>query len=248
MPHRCERPAVPARSAPAAAVIFLDCDGVLANARSQSCHFDEADPTLLLHPTNAIAPLERRCLAELQRVVEATGASIVLTTTWRQVAAHRSFLVSALQPFAQVLGDTPTLSDRGSEVRAWLRAHPDVTRYAIIDDDHSEWFELAGLSDHCVQTVLCDDSEPSAEGLTAVKADEAIALLIGGPVSIGRRFETQIACPAIPLPAGTKANWTLRIVRSVSLRACSSPLGRRTCFVVCVALVVYARLSAARWE
>lgn len=161
-----------------APVIFLDCDGVLANARSHTWEFDETDPSLFHHPTNELAPLERRCLAELQRIVEATGAAIVLSTTWRVDAGMRAFLVSALTPFAQVVGDTPNGSNRGSEVAAWLAAHPTVPSYVILDDGHEEGFERAGLTDRFVQTVMCVPDEPSAEGLTPALADRAIEILM----------------------------------------------------------------------
>ena len=42
-------------------VIFLDCDGVLANARSQTWDFEEGDPSLVHHPTDELVPLEVRC-------------------------------------------------------------------------------------------------------------------------------------------------------------------------------------------
>jgi hypothetical protein len=160
--------------------IFLDCDGVLANARSQVWDFEEGDMTLLHDPAGKHVPLERRCLAELQRLVEATGATIVLSTTWRVEPDMRAFLCSALEPFAKDVQDTPVLHDRGAEVAAWLAANPHVLSYAILDDGHDEAFARAGLSEHFVQTLMRVPDDASAEGLTAAKADAAIALLSRG--------------------------------------------------------------------
>ena len=162
---------------PSTSAIFLDCDGVLANARSQLWDFDEGDTTLLHDPAGEIVPLERRCLTELQRVVETTGASIVLSTTWRVKPEMRAFLCSALMPFTKDVHDTPQMHDRGAEVAAWLAANPHVSSYVILDDGHEDAFARAGLSDHFVQTLMRVPDDASAEGLTAAKADAAIALL-----------------------------------------------------------------------
>lgn len=79
-------------------VIFLDCDGVLANSRSAMFDYELGDQTLIHDHTGMNVPLEKQCLAELQRVVASTGAVVVLSTTWRLDPAMRNFLVSCLAP------------------------------------------------------------------------------------------------------------------------------------------------------
>ena len=176
----------------ASAVLFLDCDGVLATVRALTFDFEEGDTTLVQHPGGTLTPLERRCLAQLRRVVEATDAMIVLSTTWRLVPEMRDCLTTALEATGmrgRVLGDTPKLSDRGAEVGAWLAAHPEVTRFAILDDGHQEAFAQAGLSSNLVCTLMQAPADALAEGLTIAKADEAIALL-GGAAPTPPRRET----------------------------------------------------------
>jgi len=183
-------------------VIFLDCDGVLANSRSALMDYESDDDTLVHDPTGMNVPLEKRCLGELRRVAQATGAVIVLSTTWRVDAGMREFLVSALEPSLKVIGDTPSGVDtsnsqrqklpksewrygRGAEVAAWLAAHDGkVESFVILDDGHADSFAQSGLTDHFVETLLGDSPSISKEdglkeGLTKAKADACIRILLG---------------------------------------------------------------------
>eukprot|EP01052_Picozoa_sp_SAG31_P054027 SAG31_NODE_14153_length_824_cov_1.383448_1_plen_253_part_10 len=152
-------------------VVFLDCDGVLACYRSLVGDFEDDDPSLLFDSTSQVStPLERRCLANLKRSLvdpdaanDSSPAAVVLTTTWRLVEDQREFLLRALQTEdIEVLGSTPSLpgQGRGFEIAAWLAEHPNVTNYAILDDDkpwHGESFLLAAsgnLQKHVVWTLM----------------------------------------------------------------------------------------------
>ena len=125
-------------------ILFLDTDGVLVNSRSQMMDYDDDDPTLIYdqmneHPT----PIERRCVGELNRIIMATGASVVLSTTWRLDDKMRRFLVDSLDS-VQVVGDTPSISGtcwangldgqrrklhgRGAEITAWLTHEAENSR------------------------------------------------------------------------------------------------------------------------
>lgn len=168
-------------------VVFLDCDGVLANSHAhmspQWCDDApyDADPTLFPHSENAHVPLECPCLEQLARIVRSTGADVVLSTAWRHNADQRAFLVLALAAYGvDVIGDTPNigLARRGEEVAAWLEANAFDGKFVILDDGHEDEFEGAGLSDPLVLTVMCDAlvGRPG-EGLTQVAADAAIAIL-----------------------------------------------------------------------
>jgi hypothetical protein len=59
-------------------VIFLDCDGVLANGRSQLLDFEPGDSTLAFDDEGHVEfPLEKRCLDQLHHVERKTWAGIV---------------------------------------------------------------------------------------------------------------------------------------------------------------------------
>lgn len=119
-------------------VLFLDVDGVL-NHRG------------VFVPGNGASPLCEKCVERLARLVERTSASVVLSSTWRLGGKHSEH-VQKLKD-AGVLNrahddwrtiDMPLNDDaivvpysqrRGAEIAEWLGRHPEVTRYAIVDDD-----------------------------------------------------------------------------------------------------------------
>lgn len=119
-------------------VLFLDVDGVL-NHRG------------VFRTGNGASPLCKECVARLANLVGRTSASIVLSSTWR-LGGERSSHVQKLKE-AGVLDrahndwrtiDMPVNDDaiiipyierRGSEIAEWLSRHPEVVRYAIVDDD-----------------------------------------------------------------------------------------------------------------
>src|SRR6185312_8684470 len=87
----------------------------------------------------------------LRRVVEETGASIVISSSWRGYGASavrkwRAMFAVYGWRRAPVIGETPDLTAqrqsgvyvaviRGEEVDAWIKAHPHVIeRFVCIDD------------------------------------------------------------------------------------------------------------------
>lgn len=85
---------------------------------------------------NAIDPI---AAARLERVLVQTNAVLVLSSTWRLINTLEQvtdFLQRRGVPSVKFIGKTPTLSGyRGKEIQAWLKDHPEVTRFAIVDDD-----------------------------------------------------------------------------------------------------------------
>lgn len=118
-------------------VLFLDVDGVINSQRTCVAFggpliggfphgFDETNMRLFDHA--AIGLIRKLC--------HETGASIVLSSSWRIIhTVHECANGLDLPIFDQ----TPSLNHRGrirgEEIMAWLAAHPEVTRYAIVDDD-----------------------------------------------------------------------------------------------------------------
>lgn len=107
-------------------VIFLDVDGVL-NTRLGSLDADK--------------------LYLLQGIIQATGAQVVISSTWR----HHPQKMAQLRPELEkrgiaIAGQTPDAayrdptekfwiaSTRASEILAWMGQHPEVTRFVIVDD------------------------------------------------------------------------------------------------------------------
>jgi hypothetical protein len=170
-------------------LIFLDIDGVL-NSESSQMEFGR-------HYLNDIPA--KKHVKELDRIVQATGAHIVISSTWRRsVDCHvMGMLLYAqgltLDSCGVVQGSTPILyvEDnphkaeviRGIEIKYYMdHLNDDITRpfktykklvtidnYVILDDDSDM---LPEQMKHFVQTN-------SKEGLTPEKADEAIRILNG---------------------------------------------------------------------
>jgi hypothetical protein len=134
-------------------IIFLDIDGVLNN---QS-----------LLQAGGIHTIEPSMVAILKRVVDATGAEIVLSSTWRILAENRRMVQQALRQFGmRFIDTTPNMrGDRCDEIRDWLARHPSIESFAILDDDM-----YAGIDGHLCQTSFY-------VGLTDEIADKAIGIL-----------------------------------------------------------------------
>lgn len=142
-------------------IIFLDIDGVLVNRRSLSKASglrSQADPD---------------CVAMLNRITDATGAKIVVSSTWRM--GGNRFIREKLRSWGvtgRVIGCTPVLKsvDRGEEIQAFIddysKMNGDIQSFVIIDDDD----DMLHLCDRLVKTQFAD-------GLTLADSDKSIEML-----------------------------------------------------------------------
>lgn len=149
-------------------VIFLDIDGVLNSER----YIQECDGYgIVIDPSKMVL---------LKQIVDATDASIVLSTSWREhwskdatqcdstgVLMNSMFGAYGLQIFDK----TPYLqSRREMEIKSWLDKNPDVQKFVVLDD-----MLLSGefLSGHFVKVSAYFG------GLDATDAQNAIGILNG---------------------------------------------------------------------
>ena len=158
------------------AVLFLDIDGVL-------------NRTVIANHIR----LESELVARLKGLVEAEDLDIVLSTFWRHFTEYVGYVLHRHKIDAtRVIGCTPgraysiekatsrgltpsphptaEYANRACEIRAWLDAHPHVTRYVILDDKPSAAEGDAELEVHFVRT------DP-ALGLTAENVEDARSIL-----------------------------------------------------------------------
>src|SRR3978361_227585 len=102
-------------------VIFVDTDGVLNS---------DATP----NPRKFPYIVDEKLLERFRELVRRTGATVVLSSTWRVdpigLLAAKYFKI----PFDDVCPDLPG-DPRGEEMQSWLRQHPQVTRYVVLDDN-----------------------------------------------------------------------------------------------------------------
>ncbi len=115
-------------------VIFLDFDGVLNTEQYQARLVVDGKPT-----KDAWGPLfDPRAVANLLRILDATDAEIVISSSWRYVFRLGSLRMmwEARELPGEIIGSLPcgaTYISRGEEIEGWLERN-DRPTYAIIDD------------------------------------------------------------------------------------------------------------------
>lgn len=115
-------------------VLFVDVDGVLNCAAY-----------LRATARGGIVGIDPYRVALLHRILEATGAKVVVSSSWRLNDENLAEVRVAVDPY--YLDKTPHIwerdrrVDRGEEIAAWIADwnlhHPDerVEKYAILDDE-----------------------------------------------------------------------------------------------------------------
>lgn len=149
-------------------VLFLDIDGVLNSHRYMGVHpdafSDEDGPEDLWE-------LDPEACARLENLIQRTRAVLVVSSMWRKYHSAEEltrFLRLRGCPSAVVVGVTPDLAaPRGDEIHAYLKEHPEVSQFAIVDDDA----DLEPFFDKLVQTTM-------AEGLLDHHVEALVKLLL----------------------------------------------------------------------
>ncbi len=142
-------------------IIFLDIDGVMnsLNLRPQD-------------PQGLIDFLDPRNVAVLNAIVRATGAVVVVTSTWRLTMPFAALQATfaAAGCIAEIIDVTPDIHarERVLEVAAWLarQAEPPA-RFVVLDDD----FYMPAFPDRLIRTSklhgLCERDLPAVLALLA---------------------------------------------------------------------------------
>ncbi|MDF1662978.1 MAG: HAD domain-containing protein, partial [Planctomycetota bacterium] len=116
-------------------------------------------------------PLAEDCVRELNGILKATGAQVILSSGWKEsrgMAAIQSML-EAKGFEGRLIDKTPNLvgGSRGEEIEAWLSENNKENAPFVILDDRGD---MSGLKDKLVQTSFY-------HGLTPEHRDRAIAAL-----------------------------------------------------------------------
>lgn len=158
-------------------VIFLDIDGVL-NSEAFLRKLD--DRHRQLGHANACEcfrfehQIDRDTVARLNRLIAETHAKIVVSSSWRKLLdppeLHRVLVEHGL--IAEIIGETPDghldcemlavyghidRVFRGHEIDLWLRRHPEVERFVILDDGSDMEMHTNRLVQTDWQEGLLDD-------------------------------------------------------------------------------------------
>lgn len=119
-----------------APVLFLDIDCVLNSHDYYRRCTGRRGMTEFSAEAREIDPL---AVERLNRVLDATGARVVLSSVWRVLYSPEA-MTSILRErgFRHAITDataTPVLTVRWYRVREWLDAHQEVTQWAAVDDN-----------------------------------------------------------------------------------------------------------------
>lgn len=147
-------------------IIALDVDGVLNNVNTP----DSID--------NWVG-IEDKLVKRLARIVEVTGADIILTSTWKYDFLEGNIIGEYL---ANKLNNHNLIIDYISEGDKWEDRGKDLLRsldnyygvnnynYVILDDEVFDYFRIPGMKEHLVLTN-------ETFGLTEENVEQAISIL-----------------------------------------------------------------------
>jgi len=153
-------------------VIFLDFDGPIIPIQSHK------NPRVLGKGAQAWP----ECIKALNRITDATGAGIVVSSTWRADGYMKTKeRLNDWGVTGHMIGITPDLTNRGPvlwsavprgrEIAAWIKQYSEdreeVESFVILDDDA----DMEELMPFLIQT-------PFEIGLTEADADKAIEMLM----------------------------------------------------------------------
>jgi hypothetical protein len=156
-------------------VIFLDFDGVIILPHSQG-------------KSGSRSRADDRAVKHLNSIISRTRAKVVVSSAWRgRFKAPLKRLLQGWGVRCTVAGVTPRnrrrawvygpeddlrqfniSGPRGAEIIAWLRGHPEVESFVILDDDS----DMACVAHKLVKTDFMT-------GLTAEHEERAVRMLRG---------------------------------------------------------------------
>lgn len=113
-------------------VLFLDIDGV--------CNSEES----FRKSPNQHFPIDSYMAFLVGKIALDTNCKVVLSSSWRHHPESVQYINDRVVPIMDTTGSEPLdptrpsgveNCQRGREIKVWLHAHPEVTQYAILDDD-----------------------------------------------------------------------------------------------------------------
>lgn len=150
-------------------VIFLDVDGVLNDRFTED------------RTPDGFIGLNHSMIDHLKAIVDQTGASVILVSTWKDEwdvnpdersndgeYLHDMLLGHGIRIFDKTQDNT---SDRGHGIVRYLQSHPEIQKWIVLDDEVFFDYEECGIMDHLVKTRY------GFGGLTNQLAKEAILKL-----------------------------------------------------------------------
>lgn len=127
-------------------VLFLDIDGVLRSGRS-AMFLQNPHSQLLVASADPFDDMDWVAVGMIRTLCKKHEVKLVLSSAWRE---NWKLDVLGQKLGLEFLDATDTEEGtRGEQIQRWLNTHPEVTHYAIVDDNSGM---LASQADHFVQT------------------------------------------------------------------------------------------------
>ena len=105
-------------------VIFLDIDGVVCLHGSKNKNEKEI--------------FDKNCCRRLKEIIDITECKLVLSSSWRLYDESIRYMFLQFRKFdidkKHFLGKTPLRDGRGDEIMAYLKSHPQIGTYVVLDD------------------------------------------------------------------------------------------------------------------
>ena len=151
-------------------IIFLDFDGVMDTAYYDHVLSKEGKPGNDKYGTI----FDPYCVQNLKRIIDETGAKIVVSSSWKYDMSYKAFLdmwdYRGLPGFVTDVTPTPAIrNNRGDEIDAWLEECRTECQYVIIDD-----LDAYNFNEHQIPRLLVVNP---FNGLDEDTAKRAIDLL-----------------------------------------------------------------------
>lgn len=160
-------------------VVFLDLDGVCNDDAFIRAAFAGHGPIGGWNPELAFRTLDPLRVARVQAICDRTGAVVVIVSGWRWVPAET--ITDCLRHAgltAPVLGAVGGVrmhsEDRVGGTAEWLAAHPEATRWAIVDDTRRPWSRELWGDDRWEARLVCP-----RDGITEEDVERVVAILGG---------------------------------------------------------------------
>lgn len=176
-------------------VLFLDIDGVLNNDKT----FEEVHDYYVKTGYHKVE-IGLDMVERLFKIIEATGAKIVLSSSWRlgwnliedgncvpySDCSSDVKLNSILKKYGLSIYSRTIVSEnrrRGDEIKDWLDRHPQVTNYVILEDevyDMMEYYEKGKVvkTNFLLPTEMVKSTKDTT-GLQDIHVEQAIKILNG---------------------------------------------------------------------
>ena len=151
-------------------IIFLDFDGVMDTSYYDHILSKEGKPSNDDYGTI----FDPYCIQNLKRIIDETGADIVVSSSWKYMMSYQDFLNMwkdrGLPGFVTDVTPNPIdRRNRGDEIDAWIEGSRTECQYVIIDD-----LEANNFNEHQIPRLLIVNP---FFGLDEETADRAIQIL-----------------------------------------------------------------------